>query len=143
MRGLFSFLLAVVVAGCGNDNPETYMAEAGVKGFDISVEVSSLHPTLNEYSKHVEVRRDAIALASFTLSDPGGFTPVYVVDDGERLLIVDGLVNGKAIDKKSGMTTEVNAASIPKDFPERSLGQFRFVDSPEGYTWVRQGQLAI
>ena len=127
---------ALAVVGCCNEKPQTYRANAEVDGFPITVEMAPSHPFLNEYTKHVEIKRASKPLASFDLSDPGGFTTLYVVVTGERMLVIDGLMNGRVIDKNSGSAYEIDPSTIPHDFSERNNGVFKFVESPNVYQWA-------
>jgi hypothetical protein len=136
-RILKSLFLALAFAGCSIEKPVSYNAIAEVDGFLITVEMAPSHPFLNEYTKHVEIQRSSKTVASFDLSDPGGFATLYVVDAGERMLVVDGLMNGKAIDKNSGSATEIDPSTVPEDFSKRNIGVFKFVDAPDGYRWIR------
>jgi len=136
-RILQSLFLVLALAGCSNEQPTSYRASAEVDSFLITVEMVPLHPFLNEYTKHIEIRRASRTPISFDLSDPGGFTSLYVVDAGERILVLDGLANGKAVDKNSGNASEIDPSTVPSDFAERNNGAFKFADSPAEYRWVR------
>lgn len=131
-----SLFLALALAGCSNEEPVSYRANADVDGFLITVEMAPSHPFLNEYTKHVEIQRASKTLASFDLSDPGGFATLYVVDAGDRLLVVDGLMNGRVIDKNSGSATGIDPSTVPRDMSERNIGVFKFTDSTNGYSWI-------
>ena len=136
MRAMLFLLLACCLTSCGKSEPVTRYADATVGPFVILVELTSAHPFLNEYEKRVEIRRGAVSIATFSLVDPGGFAAVYIVEQKGRLLIVDGLVNGKVIDKDSGRAIDVNPVTVPDDFTERNVGQFRFVETAAVYQWV-------
>lgn len=135
-RILQFFFLVLAVVGCSNEKPQSYRANAQVDGFQITVEMAPSHPFLNEYKKHIEIKRASKTLASFDLSDPGGFATLYVVVAGERMLVLDGLMNGKVIDKNSGSASEIDPSTVPSDFSERNIGVFKFAESPHGYRWV-------
>jgi hypothetical protein len=71
------------------------------------------------------------------LASPNGYTVIKPTSTaGKEILIVDGLLNGRAIDKLSDKVTEIAPDRLPKDFQEKNLGQFRFTNAPEGYKWV-------
>jgi hypothetical protein len=134
--------LALILSACSQDKPPAppaLAARAVVEGFDISVQTVSTHPMLNEHQERIDIRKDAKPVASLTLTDPGGFSTVYVIDDGRRLLVIDGLDNGVAIDKTSLQAGDFDPKSIPHDAPAKGLGRFAFAGEPTTWQWIAVG----
>ncbi|MFP5393138.1 MAG: hypothetical protein ACLGI6_16590 [Gammaproteobacteria bacterium] len=142
LRALCLSFIVLIVAACNNAQPEvklestTYRAHADVRGIGITVTLVPSHPFQHEYEKRIEIRKGGDPVTSFSLNDPGGFASIYVIDEGDRLLVVDGLSNGKAIDRKTGGVHDVQPNALPADFDMHNLGRFSFVDTGNGYGWI-------
>jgi hypothetical protein len=135
-RGGNLFLLAVLLAGCGDAQRQPDRAQADVGGFSIEVEIAQSHLLLDEHRKRVEIRRGNTKMTAFTLTDPGGFAEIYVIDNGKQLQVVDGLGNGTSIDKASGKASVVEPNAIALDAGKGAVGTFQFGDNPRRYQWV-------
>ena len=136
MRFLFFLFASVLLLGCAENQPKSYRTQTNIGELTISVELLASHPFLDEHDKRVNIKKGGEHLVSFSAPDTGGFSSIYVFEDGGQLLVVDGLANGKAIDQSSGVVSEIDPDKIPWDIPERSLGQFSFVEGAVGYKWV-------
>ena len=100
------------------------------------------HPFLAEYRKVVEVRQGETLVATREYQDPGGLASFYLLRDGTRITVVDGVVHGFVLDTATGTVTEVVVDAVPRDFPEQSFGRFMFISDPKHrYRWVRREEL--
>jgi hypothetical protein len=89
----------------------------------------------------VQIFRGENVIVARQYQDPGGLASFYLLRDGSRVTVVDGLVRGFVLDTSTGGVAEVNSGTVPRDFPEQSFGRFTFVAKPDHkYRWVlREG----
>lgn len=75
-------------------------------------------------------------------SDTGGLAFFYLLRDGTRITVVDGVVHGFVLDTATGSVAEVLTDNEPRDFPERSFSRFMFVSAPNRqYRWFLREEL--
>lgn len=140
MRLLLAIVLAAILCACERVDvraePPVEEACATVAGLDIAVRLEQSHPTQAEHRKSVQIRAGQQQVAAFSMIDPGGFATVYVLDDGPRLVVVDGLANGVVIRKADRHVADVVPQDLPKGWPAGAAGHFAYGGDPERYRWI-------
>ena len=120
-------------------NKVLYTAETTVDDCKIHVTLYRLHPFLAEYRKVLQINRKGKQLIEKEFIDSGGLASFYFLRQGNRIVIVDGVLEGFALEPSTGTITDVDRDLIPKDFDDTSFGRFMFGYDAQGqwqYGWV-------
>lgn len=144
-----AILTATVVSACvgcwpispksNSAAPTTYAASTSVDGYDIGVELIHNHEFLAEYRKIVTIRRGTEVVAVREYQDPGGLASFYIVRDGTRLRIFDGMSRGFDLDLKTGGATDISGGM--NEVTTGFVGRFMFTATPtHDYRWVADTQ---
>ncbi|MFZ6874047.1 hypothetical protein ACO0LF_18470 [Undibacterium sp. Di27W] len=143
LAGIALILLGLVMFGRILDSePSRYAASVSLEGYQIEVEMVSIHPFLAEYKKHIRIRKDQQLLGEKELIDGGGFVDLYFLRDGENIHIVDGMLSGLTLDTANAHIRDLDTDRLPLDISIDNLGQIGFAEqAPTTYRWQAAREL--
>jgi hypothetical protein len=119
-----------------------YAADAKIDGFDFEVKLFRNHPMLAEYRKIVKVKQGDKLLLEKEFIDTGGLASFYLLRQGDRISVLDGIRDGFVLHVKSGEISKVDIDSIPEKFSEQAFGRFMFVyHQKRSYKWVLKEEI--
>jgi hypothetical protein len=114
-----------------------YSAETTVENYIIHVDLFHSHPFLAEYRKVVRVTHAGKLIVTKEYRDTGGLASFYLLRNGNRIIVVDGILQGFVLNPATGSISNVDPDSVPDEFTTRSFGRFMFVDDPDrAYKWI-------